>query len=236
MRFQNINFLALIAMTMLMEKGSAFSTSRIMEARRAFQTEQANHVAFIRSYPRVVDLSLAMTAATTTTGGFIETELRGAAMRLHTTEQAPKEGEVKVTKPKEPYVPTRDDYLAFLVDSKHVYEAFEDIVNEKEELAAFRNTGLERTKGLEQDIEFMVQEYGLQRPDVGTYGQKYSTELRKIADKGAIPEFMCHYYNFHFAHTAGGRMIGKHMSALLLNKKTLEFYKVRKIHAIWWYH
>jgi heme oxygenase len=37
---------------------------------------------------------------------------------------------------------------------------------------------------------------------------------------------MCHYYNFYFAHTAGGRMIGKQMSALLLDKKTLDFYKV----------
>jgi hypothetical protein len=157
--------------------------------------------------------------------GFIATELRGAAMKLHTTQQAPKEGEVVVKEPKEKYVPSRNDYLAFLVDSKYVYEALEDIVNGKEELSQFRNTGLERTKALEQDIEFMVSEYGLTRPEVGEFGKAYATELRAIE---SIPEFMCHYYNFYFAHTAGGRMIGKQMSALLLDKQTLEFYKVRK--------
>jgi len=40
-----------------------------------------------------------------------------------------------------------------------------------------------------------------------------------------LPSFVCHYYNHYFAHTAGGRMIGKQMSALLLDKKELEFYK-----------
>ena len=160
--------------------------------------------------------------------GFIETELRGAAMKLHTKSQAPKEGQAKEdAPPSEPYVTTHYDYLQFLVDSKHVYEAMEEIVNGKEELVMFRDTGLERTKPLEQDIEFMVKEYGLTRPDVGEYGIEYANELRRIAEEGTIPEFMCHYYNFYFAHTAGGRMIGKQMAALLLDKKTLEFYKVR---------
>ena len=143
-------------------------------------------------------------------------------MRLHTREQSPKEGRVEITQPKEPYVPTHADYLAFLVDSQHVYKAMEDIVNDREELAAFRNTGLERVAALEKDIEFMTTEYGLERPAVGTPGKNYAQALRNIE---SIPEFICHYYNHHFAHTAGGRMIGKQVSALLLNKKTLEFYK-----------
>ena len=164
-------------------------------------------------------------APATSTESFIETELRGAAMRLHTREQAPKEGEAPAKKPAEPYVPTHADYLRFLVDSKHVYEAMEDIVNGRDELAVYRNTGLERTKALEKDIEFMVEEYGLERPSVGKPGSNYAEMLRKIE---SIPEFVCHYYNFYFAHTAGGRMIGKQMSSLLLEKKTLEFYKVRQ--------
>jgi hypothetical protein len=156
--------------------------------------------------------------------GFIATELRGAAMKLHTTQQAPKEGKVVVEEPKEKYITTHEDYLAFLVDSKHVYEALEDIVNQRHELSQFRNTGLERTKALELDIKFMVKEYGLKKPEVGEFGRKYAAELRAIE---SIPEFLCHFYNFYFAHTAGGRMIGKQMAALLLDKKTLEFYKVR---------
>jgi heme oxygenase len=163
--------------------------------------------------------------------GFIESELRGAAMKLHTRKQAPKEGQAEedssTTEEQQPYITTHDDYLQFLVDSLHVYQAMEEIVNDKDELVVFRNTGLERTKPLQEDIEFMVKKYGLKRPEVGPAGREYADELRRIAARGAIPEFICHYYNFYFAHTAGGRMIGKQMSALLLDKKTLEFYKVR---------
>lgn len=163
---------------------------------------------------------------------FIDTELRGAAMRLHTKSQSPKEGQVedKPSSQKEPYVPTLEDYLKFLVDSQHVYQAFEEIVKMPElspELSPFCNTGLERADCLERDIEFITREYKLERPLVGKYGESYARDIRKIASKGkdALPEFMCHYYNYYFAHTAGGRMIGKQMSALLLDRKTLEFYK-----------
>ena len=40
-----------------------------------------------------------------------------------------------------------------------------------------------------------------------------------------IPKFMCHYYNHYFAHTAGGRMIGRRMSEKLLDNYTLKFYQ-----------
>jgi heme oxygenase len=164
--------------------------------------------------------------ASETATDFIGTELRGAAMKLHTRKQAPKEGEAEEKQEeKERYVPTHDDYLKFLVDSQHVYQAMEDVVNEKPELAVYKSTGLERVAPLEKDIEFMVNEYGLTRPEVGEAGKAYADEMRRVAKEGTIPEFMCHYYNYYFAHTAGGRMIGKQMSALLLDKKTLEFYK-----------
>lgn len=161
-------------------------------------------------------------SSTPATTSFIENELRGAAMRLHTRQQAPKEGEAPAKK-MEPYTPTRADYLQFLIDSQHVYEALESVVNERPELEVYRNTGLERVSSLETDITFMCNEYGLKRTEVGQPGKKYAEMIRGIQ---SIPEFMCHYYNFYFAHTAGGRMIGKQMSALLLDKKTLEFYKV----------
>lgn len=177
----------------------------------------SNHIMVARPMSASVE-------STTTTGGFIETELRGKAMKLHTRSQAPKEGQAEEKK-MEPYTPTHDDYLRFLVDSQHVYKALEDIVQECEDLAVFRNTGLERVAPLEKDIEFMVQEYQLTRPMVGKPGLEYAAELRRLGNEHLIPEFMCHYYNFYFAHTAGGRMIGKQMSSLLLNKKTLEFYK-----------
>jgi heme oxygenase (biliverdin-producing, ferredoxin) len=170
-----------------------------------------------------------MTATTTssveTAGNFIESELRGAAMKLHTRTQAPKEGQAEENNV-EPYVTTHADYLQFLVDSQHVYQAMEDVVDSVDELAVFRNTGMDRVQPLEKDIDFMVQEYNIQRPPVGQPGIQYAKIIRSFVGKpDLIPEFLCHYYNFYFAHTAGGRMIGKQMAALLLDRKTLEFYK-----------
>jgi heme oxygenase len=163
------------------------------------------------------------------TYSFIQTELRGAAMKLHTKSQSPKEGEVEEEiSSKEPYVTTPTDYLAFLIDSQHVYQAMEEIVHQYDVLTPFRNTGLERVVPLEHDILYMIQTFDVpERPSVGPAGRKYAQLLQNVA-KASIPAFMCHYYNHYFAHTAGGRMIGKQMSALLLNKKTLEFYKVRQ--------
>jgi len=164
--------------------------------------------------------------------GFIDKELRGAAMKLHTRSQAPTEGEAQeMAAPTEPYITTMDDYLHFLVDSQHVYRVFEEIMTEPAlttVLNPFVDTGLERTGPLETDIQFIVNEYEMVRPEVGEIGAIYAKELRELAavkDNQGVPQLICHYYNHYFAHTAGGRMIGKQMSSLLLNKKTLEFYK-----------
>jgi len=168
---------------------------------------------------------LEMSSSVSAEKSFIKNELRSAAMKLHTTMQAPKEGKVVVEEPKERYVATHDDYLAFLVDSRHVYQALEEIVNATPELEKFRNTGLERTKSLDQDIDYLVKEFNLEMTDVGEYGKTYASDIRKMIENRSIPEFMCHYYNFYFAHTAGGRRIGRMMSFSLLNKKVLQFHK-----------
>lgn len=154
-------------------------------------------------------------------------ELRDVAMRLHTREQAPREGRAEApARPAVPHVPTAADYLRFLVDSNAVYEALEDVVDENGVLAPFRSSGLERTVELEKDIAWMCNEFDLDRPGVGAAGGNYAEELRAmVKGDGDVPEFMCHYYNFYFAHLAGGRMIGKQMSKLLLDGETLEFYK-----------
>jgi len=154
-------------------------------------------------------------------------ELRDVAMKLHTREQAPKEGQAAApAKPAEPFVPTQKDYLQFLVDSNAVYAVLEEIVNTQPGLAVFRSCGIERTEGLEKDIAWMCQKFDLERPDVGMAGKTYVEELKNMARSDEdIPEFMCHYYNYYFAHLAGGRMIGKQMSKLLLDGETLEFYK-----------
>eukprot|EP00559_Dactyliosolen_fragilissimus_P007675 CAMPEP_0184857624 /NCGR_PEP_ID=MMETSP0580-20130426/2777_1 /TAXON_ID=1118495 /ORGANISM="Dactyliosolen fragilissimus" /LENGTH=319 /DNA_ID=CAMNT_0027353327 /DNA_START=91 /DNA_END=1050 /DNA_ORIENTATION=+ len=182
--------------------------------------------------------STTSTSSETTTTSFIDTELRGAAMKLHTRAQAPKEGQaIEKPAPKQPYVTQLSDYFQFLIDSRFVYQTFEEVLKLPdllEETSPFVNTGLERSSPLDADIDFLLKEYPEELKDfanaqeVGPAGREYADLIRRIAVEGGkerVPELMCHYYNHYFAHTAGGRMIGKQMSALLLNKKTLEFYK-----------
>ena len=155
-------------------------------------------------------------------------------MRLHTTAQAPKEGQVQETPvpPEQRHEPTLDDYIHYLVNQQYIYNLFESDILIRPELsttlAPFVNTGLERTQALETDIQYLMSTYNLSRPTPGQMGVSYGTTLKEIAEGGeeSIPELMCHYYNHYFAHTAGGRMIGKQLSKALLDGVTLEFYKV----------
>jgi hypothetical protein len=194
MKLQLISLAALSAANV-----DAFSVHQ-MNSRRRIRPSSTTFGVFIIS-PAKSAVSL-LASVESETKGFIETELRGQAMKLHTRSQAPKEGQAS-EKPREPYIPTHADYLHFLVDSQHVYQALEDVVNDHEELALFRNTGLERVAPLETDIEFMTSEYKLERPQVGQPGLNYAQEIRRMGKEGLIPEFMCHYYNHYFAHTAG---------------------------------
>ena len=125
--------------------------------------------------------------------------------------------------------PTLSNYLAFLTDNLAVYEVFESAVVDNPALHALVGTGLERCPALRQDIalitETMTDEDGqrLAVPALGEPGRAYVSFLHDI--KSDVPRLMCHYYNHYFAHTAGGVMIGKKMSDLLLGGTKLEFYK-----------
>ncbi|KAG5242830.1 SPX domain-containing protein [Salix suchowensis] len=101
--------------------------------------------------------------------GFVE-EMRFVAMKLHTREQA-KEGEKEVKEKEEEAVrkwePSVDGYLKFLVDSKLVYDTLEGIVEKAvfPFYAEFRNTGLERSEKLANDLEwFKEQGYTIPEP------------------------------------------------------------------------
>jgi len=179
--------------------------------------------------------STSTAAATTIEYPPILDELRTVAMKLHTREQAPREGRAKaVATPPSKEPPTRVNYLQFLVDSHAIYTILEDVVNNNDDLRPFRQSGIERTVPLTKDIDWMCTKYNLPRPDVGQAGATYVEELKTMMPSSSsstttdnnIPKFMCHYYNYYFAHLAGGRMIGKSMSKLLLDGETLEFYKV----------
>eukprot|EP01024_Parvocaulis_polyphysoides_P063733 TRINITY_DN737_c0_g1_i4.p1 TRINITY_DN737_c0_g1~~TRINITY_DN737_c0_g1_i4.p1 ORF type:complete len:152 (-),score=21.05 TRINITY_DN737_c0_g1_i4:53-508(-) len=84
------------------------------------------------------------------------TELRQYAMKLHTREQAPKEGQnEKKSTPVQKWTPTIQGYFNFLVQSKIVYDQFEKIFRESSNpnLSQFQNNGMERSQALENDIQ-----------------------------------------------------------------------------------
>lgn len=71
----------------------------------------------------------------------------------------------------------------------------------------FRNTGLERASALAKDLEWFKGQ-GYEIPEPGEPGSSYAAYLKELAENDP-PSFVCHFYNVYFAHSAGGRMIGK---------------------------
>ncbi|XP_026441877.1 heme oxygenase 1, chloroplastic-like [Papaver somniferum] len=156
--------------------------------------------------------------------GFVE-EMRFVAMKLHTKDQA-KEGEKESqAQPLGRWEPSIDGYIQFLVDSKCVYDTLESIVDKAAvpSYAEFRNTGLERAGALAKDLEWF-KERGHAIPEPSNSGLSYSQYLEDLSVKDP-QAFLCHFYNVYFAHTAGGRMIGKKVAEMILEKRELEFYK-----------
>lgn len=156
--------------------------------------------------------------------GFVE-EMRFVAMKLHTRDQA-KEGEKESQeKPVAKWEPSIEGYVKFLVDSKHVYDTLESIVKKAPfpEYAEFRDTGLERSESLAKDLDWF-REQGHTIPEPSSPGVSYAQYLQDLSEKDP-QAFLCHFYNIYFAHSAGGRMIGRKVAEMVLDKKELEFYK-----------
>lgn len=88
--------------------------------------------------------------------------------------------------------------------------------------AEFRNTGLERSESLAKDLEwFKAQGYAI--PDPSSPGVSYAQYLEELSEKDP-QALICHFYNIYFAHTAGGRMIGKKVISFSLRKKGIQAY------------
>eukprot|EP00271_Cylindrocystis_brebissonii_P010478 TRINITY_DN26671_c0_g1_i1.p1 TRINITY_DN26671_c0_g1~~TRINITY_DN26671_c0_g1_i1.p1 ORF type:complete len:310 (+),score=70.08 TRINITY_DN26671_c0_g1_i1:143-1072(+) len=156
--------------------------------------------------------------------GFVE-EMRIRAMRLHTKDQS-KEGEKEAeTKPLAKWEPTKKGYLQFLVDSKAVYDVLEEVMEKGANpmYKVLRNTGLERSARLAADLK-MFEAEGLEIPPPGKLGSEYAAYLKELSETDP-PAFTCHFYNVYFAHSAGGRMIGRKVSEMILDGRELEFYK-----------
>ena len=150
-------------------------------------------------------------------------DLKNAAMFLHTKDQAASGGQERKERPA--FEPTRGGYLRYLVDSRSVFSTMETIVQEKPELSELKDNGLERSSALDKDIAYLE---GLDVVPAGyegdeSPGSEYAAYLRTMSEEN-LPGFLCHYYNTYFAHTAGGRMIGKAVSDKILDGAKLDFY------------
>uniref|UniRef100_A0A7N0TCW2 heme oxygenase (biliverdin-producing) n=1 Tax=Kalanchoe fedtschenkoi TaxID=63787 RepID=A0A7N0TCW2_KALFE len=157
--------------------------------------------------------------------GFVD-EMRAVAMKLHTRDQA-REGEKEPDQspPLSKWEPSIGGYLKFYADSMIVFQTLESIVQTAAfpAYAEFRNTGLERSNSLAKDL-LWFEEQGNVIPEPSSPGVAYVRYLEEMAEKD--PQgFICHFYNVYFAHSAGGRMIGRKVGQKLSIKKDLEFYK-----------
>lgn len=121
--------------------------------------------------------------------------------------------------------PKQSDFVQFLADSLHVYEYFEEQLmvadSPHPEYARFADTGLERVASLKTDLAYLAS-LGNPTPPPTAAATKYVDYLKGLEDK---PEaVICHWYNYYFAHTAGGRMIGRKMQDQLFEGRELAFY------------
>jgi heme oxygenase len=154
---------------------------------------------------------------------FVQNQMRRAAMKLHTKDQS-KEGEQEAKKPIREWTPSTANLLQFLVDSREVHAGLDEAVSSVPELSRLVDTGLERVPNLNKDIQWLCErDSSLTVGEPSPAATMYATSLVAMA-KENMPAFICHYYNTHFAHTAGGRMIGKLMSDKLLEGQPLQFY------------
>ncbi|KAF7019319.1 hypothetical protein CFC21_032510 [Triticum aestivum] len=155
---------------------------------------------------------------------FVE-EMRAAAMRMHTKDQA-SEGEKELEGPSlNELEPNLEAYLRFLVDSKLIFQTLENIVDRAAVpwYAEFQNTGLERSEALKKDLKWFS-EQGHTIPEPSASDTKYASYLEELSEKDQ-QAFFCHFYNMYFGQSAGGRLTGKKIADKILNKKELEFYK-----------
>eukprot|EP00667_Euglena_gracilis_P015894 EG_transcript_16567 len=155
---------------------------------------------------------------------FVQTDLRTAAMKLHTRDQS-REGEQEAQKPISQWTFTKGQLVGFLVNSRVVHHALDEAVLAHPGLAGLCRTGLERVASIDEDIATLqAEDPTLMLPAPYAEVEAYAARLREMA-RDDVPAFICHFYNTHFAHTAGGQMIGRLLSTKVLDGRPLKFYQ-----------
>lgn len=151
------------------------------------------------------------------------------AMRLHTKDQAPSEGKQEASAlPIDAWSPSKQDFIQFLIDSRYVYHYFEtELVHSGVGgFHRFIDTGLERVAALDKDIQYL-NGLGVETTAPTVAATRYVEYMKDLV--GTRPEsVLCHWYNYYFAHSAGGRMIGRLMQNRLFGGRQFAFYEWEK--------
>jgi heme oxygenase len=71
---------------------------------------------------------------------------------------------------------------------------------------------------LDKDLAWF-KEQGYTIPEPSTPGLTYAQYLKDLSQNDP-QAFICHFYNIYFAHSAGGRMIGKKVILYVYAKRT----------------
>ncbi|KAL8487866.1 hypothetical protein ACS0TY_024246 [Phlomoides rotata] len=151
----------------------------------------------------------------------ITEEMRFVAMKLRNSKSgAADKGEIEET-----WQPSMEGFLKYLVDSKLVFSTIERIVDESTDVSYvyFRKTGLERSNCISRDLEWLSGQ-GNVIPQPSNPGIMYVRYLEELAENSP-PLFLCHFYNIYFSHIAGGQVIARKVSKMLLGGRELEMYK-----------
>jgi hypothetical protein len=115
---------------------------------------------------------------------------------------------------------SQEEFQQFLVDSRIVYQAFDEMVK-KSEYNIFENTGLERVEAITKDIALIIEKWNIPEPQPTQAAAEYAEFVKTLTPAA----FVTHYYNFYFAHTAGGRTIGKKVMDGSFGGHLFEFYQ-----------
>lgn len=70
---------------------------------------------------------------------------------------------------------------------------------------------------MDKDLEWF-KEQGYTIPEPSSPGLTYAVYLTDLSQNDP-QAFICHFYNIYFAHSAGGRMIGKKVTICMYAKK-----------------
>ena len=171
---------------------------------------------------------------------FVNDVLKIKSLNLHHDSLKQKSLQLRKEKKAPPFSNiTARKYFQYLVNCEYIYTIIESKLSQYDSdsssssssrsrrLLMFQDTRMERSEALKKDLIFLretfdfLPEDNLVDPKVLEYGNYL---MLLVEDDTKFPQFLCHYYNLYFAHTAGGMMIGNIAQRKFQFNQRLQFY------------